>query len=160
MSVRASGGGELDFDAYTRGIERCSELRRSGVSTILLEVANNGASPQQIARLRDSVVDARDESLSIVAAAGNTGGPVSYPAAIPEVLAVGAVGGSRAACDFSARGAEVDISAPGCGVSVADSAAGCSAPPARAVPRRPLQHRSPRCGPTARTSIRPRPSSS
>jgi endonuclease YncB( thermonuclease family) len=66
--------------------------------------------------VRDAVAQAsRDYGALSVAAAGNSGAPgVSFPARIPEVLAVGATaanGSSRAA--FSSYGPEVDVVAVG-----------------------------------------------
>jgi type VII secretion-associated serine protease mycosin len=55
----------------------------------------------------------------VVAAAGNqarSGSPASYPAAFPEVLAVGAVDSSLHRADFSNVGSYVDVVAPGVNV--------------------------------------------
>lgn len=49
----------------------------------------------------------------IVAASGNNGGPVAYPANHPDVLAVGAVGADGTITNYSSRGPEVDLVAPG-----------------------------------------------
>ena len=49
----------------------------------------------------------------IVAAAGNAGGPIGYPAAASEFLAVGAVNEEKYIASFSNRGEELDIVAPG-----------------------------------------------
>lgn len=49
----------------------------------------------------------------MVAAAGNTGGSVGYPAAYGETIAVSASDASDAIADFSSRGPEVDLIAPG-----------------------------------------------
>ncbi len=48
-----------------------------------------------------------------VAAAGNSGGSVIYPAAYPEVIAVSATDSANAIAYFSSRGPEVDLAAPG-----------------------------------------------
>jgi len=48
-----------------------------------------------------------------VAAAGNSGGAVSYPAAYPEVIAVSATDSSDTIASWSSRGPEVDLAAPG-----------------------------------------------
>ena len=49
----------------------------------------------------------------MVAAAGNSGGSVSYPAAYPESIAVAATDFSNTAPYWSSRGPEVDLAAPG-----------------------------------------------
>lgn len=51
-----------------------------------------------------------------VAAAGNDGGAVSYPARYPEVVAVSATNSSDALASWSNRGPEVDFAAPGVSV--------------------------------------------
>lgn len=49
----------------------------------------------------------------IVAAAGNAGGEIGYPAAASKFLAVGAVNEERYLASFSNRGKELDVVAPG-----------------------------------------------
>jgi len=49
----------------------------------------------------------------VIAAAGNSGGPVEYPAAYDGVLAIGAVGYDRKRTDYSNYGSQVDLVAPG-----------------------------------------------
>ena len=51
-----------------------------------------------------------------VAAAGNSGDSVNYPAAYPEVIAVSATDKLDAVASWSSRGPEVDLSAPGVSV--------------------------------------------
>jgi len=48
-----------------------------------------------------------------VAAAGNTGGAVIYPAAYPEVIAVSATDQTDQIASWSSRGPEIDLAAPG-----------------------------------------------
>ncbi len=64
----------------------------------------------------DAVRVAADAGLILVAAAGNGGGSIGFPAALPEMIAVGASGGRTApdsAASFSAWGPEVAFAAPG-----------------------------------------------
>ncbi len=63
--------------------------------------------------LHDAVIRAHDAGVSVVAAAGNSGGAVIYPAAYPEVIAVGATDSSNTIASWSSRGPEVDVTAPG-----------------------------------------------
>lgn len=66
--------------------------------------------------LREAVQNAARAGVIMVAAAGNNGpspNTVLYPAKYAEVISVGAVSKDRKIADFSARGAEVDIVAPG-----------------------------------------------
>jgi subtilisin len=63
--------------------------------------------------LHAAVIAARKAGVTIVAAAGNSGGAVGYPGAYPEVLAVGASDSNDQPAVFSSRGPEVDFIAPG-----------------------------------------------
>ncbi len=66
-----------------------------------------------IQSLKDACDAARDAGVILVAAAGNDGGAVDYPAAYSSVIAVAAVDSSDAVAGFSSRGSEVDVAAPG-----------------------------------------------
>lgn len=64
-------------------------------------------------RLHAAIRDAQSQGAIIVCAAGNDGGAVNYPAAFQETLAVGAVDKNGTACEFSCRGKEIVVAAPG-----------------------------------------------
>lgn len=69
--------------------------------------------------LHNSIQNAVNNGLLIIAAAGNEGKGqdlIQYPAKYPEVLAVGAVDSSFHRTDYSSTGAELDLVAPGFGV--------------------------------------------
>lgn len=64
--------------------------------------------------LHDAVIAAYNAGIVTVAAAGNDyGGPVIYPAAYPEVIAVSATDQNNVLAGFSNVGPEVDLAAPG-----------------------------------------------
>ena len=63
--------------------------------------------------LHDAVKAAEDAGILMLAAAGNTGGRVEYPAAYPEVMAVGCVDSQGEVSDYSCEGSSVEILAPG-----------------------------------------------
>lgn len=63
--------------------------------------------------LRKAIKDATDRGILVIAAAGNTGDKVQYPAAYEKVMAVGSVDSMGNITDFSADGKEVDVMAPG-----------------------------------------------
>ena len=64
--------------------------------------------------LHDAVINAKNAGVIIVAAAGNDQTqPVIYPAAYPEVIAVGATDKNNQIASWSSHGPEVDVSAPG-----------------------------------------------
>lgn len=67
---------------------------------------------------RDAISKAYKAGITIVAASGNDGtNRVSYPAALPEVIAVGAVDNKSAKATFSQYGPELAIVAPGVDVN-------------------------------------------
>lgn len=65
--------------------------------------------------LEEAMQDAYQQGVLLVAAAGNEGAGhgVAYPAAFDAVVAVGAVDGENRVADFSNRGPELDLVAPG-----------------------------------------------
>jgi subtilisin family serine protease len=65
---------------------------------------------------REAFKAAADHGMLIIAAAGNSGGPMDYPAAYPSVLAVGAVDQSMRRAPFSAHGWNLALMAPGVSV--------------------------------------------
>ncbi len=65
---------------------------------------------------RDAFKAAADHGMLVIAAAGNSGGPLDYPAAYPSVLAVGAVDQSMRRAPFSAHGWNLALMAPGVSV--------------------------------------------
>ena len=69
------------------------------------------------AALRDAIAAARDNGVVIVAATGNTGSRVLYPAAFPDVISVGAfaldAASGYAVTWYSNRGEALDLVAPG-----------------------------------------------
>lgn len=63
---------------------------------------------------RDAVSKADKAGITVVAASGNDGtNKVSYPAALPSVIAVGAVDNTSKKADFSQYGPELAVVAPG-----------------------------------------------
>lgn len=66
---------------------------------------------------REAIAKADAAGITVVAASGNSGTPrVSYPAALPTVIAVGAIDSSLKKADFSQWGPELAIVAPGVAV--------------------------------------------
>lgn len=66
-----------------------------------------------IQSFHDAVVAVRNAGIVQVAAAGNSGGAVSFPAAYSEVIAVSATDQTNTIASWSSRGPEVDLAAPG-----------------------------------------------
>ncbi|GEM_PF-2205599 len=68
--------------------------------------------------MRDAVLHARANGVTVVASAGNSGETtVLYPAAYPEVLSVAAAAPGGTRYDWSTFGPQVDVAAPGCNVA-------------------------------------------
>lgn len=86
----------------------------------VINVSLGGRSPSEA--MKAAVRYARDNGVVVVAAVGNDGpgAAVRYPAAYPEVIAVGAVDRSGAHLDLSNTGPEVDIGAPGASILAPD----------------------------------------
>ena len=63
--------------------------------------------------LEQAVADAYAANILMVAASGNTGGDVEYPAAFDGVVAVAATDTQARISDFSNIGEELDVAAPG-----------------------------------------------
>lgn len=78
------------------------------------DVANLSIAGASRARvLRDAVDYASSKGVTIVAAAGNDGSAaVSWPAAYPKVIAVGAIGQDRTRAPYSNYGTDLDLVAP------------------------------------------------
>jgi serine protease len=69
--------------------------------------------PMRSRILEDAVNHALEKGVVVVAAAGNSGRKVGYPAAYPGVIAVSATDDSDTIAPFSSRGPEIAIAAPG-----------------------------------------------
>ncbi|EIF51108.1 S8 family peptidase [Sulfurovum sp. AR] len=67
--------------------------------------------------LQDAVIALHNAGIVQVAAAGNTGGAILYPAKYPETIAVSSVDSADLLAASSARGAEIDLAAPGVGIN-------------------------------------------
>lgn len=66
--------------------------------------------------LADAAKKAHKAGVAIIAAAGNSGAAVGFPAAYPEILAISAMDNADKLANFSSRGPEVDFIAPGVNV--------------------------------------------
>lgn len=69
-----------------------------------------------IQSFHDAVIAAKNAGIVVVAAAGNSGGSVIFPAAYPEAIAVSATDQNNVIASWSSRGPEVDLAAPGASI--------------------------------------------
>ncbi|HWH44574.1 MAG TPA: S8 family serine peptidase [Thermoleophilaceae bacterium] len=122
VSIRASAPGEtyFPFSAYRLALERCRKrAAATGIAVANLSLGGVGASSGEVELLSEQIDKARNSGMNVVAAAGNGGGPVELPAAVPGAFAVGGVDATFSACSFSASGPGVDILSQACGLDVA-----------------------------------------
>jgi hypothetical protein len=131
VSVRAESVTDtLTVGAYKQAIVECQALaeRRPELRLKVISMSigfQTAPSPEQLAELQDAAMAARDAGLDLVAAAGDEGSEaLSYPAAVPPIISVGAYGALREPCAFSNGGAAVLVLAPGCDLAEASPATG------------------------------------
>jgi type VII secretion-associated serine protease mycosin len=108
LNERGSGS---DF-VVARGIRWATD---AGARIINLSLGGTGDTHV----LREAVEYAHSRGVVVVAATGNErqkGNPISYPAAYPQVLAVGGTGNTDTITGFSNTGDYVDIAAPSVGL--------------------------------------------
>ena len=72
-----------------------------------------GWGPQYVSAVHSALKGAFSAGLCLVAASGNSGGRIGYPAAHPEVIAVGALDQNKVRAYFSCFGNELNVAAPG-----------------------------------------------
>jgi hypothetical protein len=118
ISVRAfrTLEGKATSADYRTAINECVRPPRSP-SVITLSLGSSYASADDLARLENKIIDARQyNNINVVASTGNDGNlaQVNYPARFPAVFAVGATDTAGAFCAFSNRGTGLDLSALGC----------------------------------------------
>jgi serine protease len=97
----------------------------AGVAEGIRFAADNGAQvinmslggPVKSRIIEDAVNHALAKGVVVVAAAGNSGRSVGYPAAYPGVIAVSATDSNDKIASFSSRGPEVVLAAPGVAVT-------------------------------------------
>jgi serine protease len=112
MPIRVlSAQGTGDMSDVACGIKYAAD---NGAKVINLSLGSSTDS----AALRATIAYAISKGVLVVAAAGNGGptAPPSYPAAYPDVLAVGAVNQNLTIASFSNVGEYVDVVAPGVGI--------------------------------------------
>lgn len=82
------------------------------------QVINLSLGGPQNSRIQQDAIDhARSKGAVVIAAAGNSGGSVGYPAANEGVIAVSAIDSEGLIAKFSSRGPQVDLGAPGVGIT-------------------------------------------
>jgi hypothetical protein len=109
--------GGARWQDYIRAVTRCPKLDPN-TKVIVIAIGGQEISPDEAAELEHHIDQARDlYDMNVVAAAGNSTGRPDFPARFTSSFAVAGLTAKRTPCDFSARGPEVDIGAPGCGLA-------------------------------------------
>ena len=126
LSIRAlpESSEHMAGTAYRAGILRCVAAKNSGKADVrAIELALGGPvagrATAELAEITEAVTYARQFGIVVVSAAGNDGGPVNAPAALPGTIGVGAAESDGTLCEFSSRGSGLDVTALGCGMDVA-----------------------------------------
>jgi subtilisin family serine protease len=104
-----------------KALDNTGHGNASDVAEAILYAADNGArilnlsfgDDLEYSAIHDAIVYARSQGCLLAAAAGNTAGPVEYPAAQPGVLAVAATDNNDLPTSFSNRGPQIAVAAPG-----------------------------------------------
>ncbi|MDP6713266.1 MAG: S8 family peptidase [SAR202 cluster bacterium] len=106
-----SAGGSGQWSWLIAGIDWC--LNKKGPKILSMSLSGSAAPGAVEAMCKE----AYNEGALLVAAAGNSGGAVQYPAAYDSVVAVSAIdNANNFAGGFSCRGLEIELSAPGVSV--------------------------------------------
>jgi len=120
LSIRAIDNGAHSFlsNAYAAGISRCLEAKLTGavnVETVLLALGRADTDTTSAGQaVQNEIATARAHGIAVVAAGGDDGGAVQWPARYDLAFAVGASDGRGGLCSSSSWGPELDISALGC----------------------------------------------
>ncbi len=112
VSLRVlDSAGQGDVFSVTDGIYTAIS---DGAKVLNLSLGTNSTSSM----LESAINYALSQNVVVVAAAGNDGnGQITYPAAYPGVVAVGAVDATGQRATFSNYGSQMDIAAPGVGIT-------------------------------------------
>lgn len=97
------------YDDVAEGIKWATD---QGAQVINLSLGGSGASQT----LEEAIEYATSRGVALIAAAGNTGGAVLYPARYPSVIAVANTNAANQRVPSSAFGPEIDLAAPGAGI--------------------------------------------
>lgn len=128
ISIRAmpQGNTTFPFQIYADALFMCGTWAASyNVAAVNLSLACDcEPTAREQSLLEDRVVRSHANGMSVIAAAGNTAGPVSSPANQPGVFGVAAGDETGGLCTFSNRGSDIDATAAGCDLDLADPGSG------------------------------------
>jgi subtilisin family serine protease len=124
MPVKISSQGSSDDVTLAQGVLYAVD---HGADVINISFGGPGGS----STMQSAINTALSRGVVVVASAGNSGysasGNISYPAAYPGVISVGATDSADAIASFSSTGSALALSAPGAGILSWNPAAGTNA---------------------------------
>ncbi len=104
--------GEGTFFDVAEGIDYAVNYRENGKNPVkVINISLGGEENNQT--VAAAVMRAASAGILVVAAAGNHTNAIQYPAALPNVMAVGALDARKQRAVYSNTGSELDIMAPG-----------------------------------------------
>lgn len=99
--------GSGSYQSICKGLRTAIDMGADIISMSL------GSSSEPPADVHNLLIEATQKGIIVIAAAGNDGGGVNYPAKYNEVIAVGALDKNGNIAHFSSRGGELKSVAPG-----------------------------------------------
>jgi len=111
--VRASAGGILKLSDLLEAYQFCIDSWFDSNPNNNIQVMSMSYGGGYSLAEEDMLQTAWNTGIILVAAAGNEAGPVIYPAALPNVIAVSAMDLEDEITWWSNRGSEIDLAAPG-----------------------------------------------
>jgi len=106
-----NSNGTGSFFNVAEGIDYATNFNQNGRRVKVINLSLGGDT--ESTPVRDAVNRAVAAGIVVVAAAGNENGSVAFPAALPNVIAVGAVDARKQRASYSNTGAALDVVAPG-----------------------------------------------
>jgi hypothetical protein len=121
LSIRAIENRAHSFlaTAYIEGLDRCRAAKINegfNVTTALLAFGHADTDTSTDGQaVQNKIDELRANGISVVAAAGNDGAAVQWPARYDSAFAIGASDTNGGFCDTASRGSALDLFALGCG---------------------------------------------
>lgn len=120
VRVFSSSNGGAKWQDYVNGMDWCQKADPANTKVMTISLGGSDIAPDEAAELENRINVERDAAdINVVVAAGNGRGETDFPGRFPKSFTVAAIGAGGSLCDFSARGANIDIVAPGCSVTEA-----------------------------------------
>ncbi|MBI6546953.1 MAG: S8 family serine peptidase [Cyanobacteria bacterium NC_groundwater_1444_Ag_S-0.65um_54_12] len=115
LPVKAIGNSGVGDDTMiAKGVRSAVDWRDPGDSSIRIKILNLSIGGKNFSRLlQDAIRYAAERDIMIIGSSGNRGRGVDFPASMPEIVAVGATNYRDEIAEYSNRGPELLLTAPG-----------------------------------------------